>query len=406
MFLNINIGINSAIINLLKSTAEAISGDPFLNGGRTFMKANMFTFKNVNKVFKLATNLHIIRGTEYDTYTPGYGGSVSNRSWFTQFTSSILNWATDSHSRSSVMIAKMMADGVLEAYQNTDKGFVYIPTKDKRYFNSEGKFISENHERAYNQLLDQHEIAGIETIEDNGRRYISQPYTWEETNAIKEYADKRIIGTYDNLGKSILGNGVLGRLALMYFNWFPAAIRGIIGKGMFHETIFDYKMDNDGNLVKNMYFSEGMLTTLLVAVTKGIKPKDMSLMSQTQYEHRKRNIKRLITTISMGVLLKLLFDILVLEDDEDDDLIKGSVKGNRLLKNFDYASEGLFMFAYKDGLKRLNKPFPMVDAFSQVFDNGYGNTNLGAIRSRLPLYNSVNTVYEAIAGEKIGEEEE
>lgn len=48
----------------------------------------------------------------------------------------------------------------------------------------------------------------------------------------------------------------------------------------------------------------------------------------------------------------------------------------------------------------------MVDAFAQVFDNGYGNTNLGAIRSRLPLYNSVNTVYEAIAGEKIGEEEE
>ena len=90
---------------------------------------------------------------------------------------------------------------------------------------------------------------------------------------------------------------------------------------------------------------------------------------------------------------------------EDDDLIKGTIKGNRLLKNFDYASEGLFMFAYKDGLKRLNKPFPMIDAFSQVFDNGYGKTNLGAIKNRLPLYPSVNTIYEVITDENIGEEE-
>jgi len=63
------------------------------------------------------------------------------------------------------------------------------------------------------------------------------------------------------------------------------------------------------------------------------------------------------------------------------------------------------MFAYKDGLKRMNKPFPLIDAFSQVFDNGYGKTNFNAIKSRLPVYNSANTIHELVTGDKIGEEE-
>ena len=71
-----------------------------------------------------------------------------------------------------------------------------------------------------------------------GIEVMTTPYTMAEVNAIKEYADKRIIGSYDNLTKSILGNCVIGRMALMYLNWLPAALKGLVGKGMSHETIF------------------------------------------------------------------------------------------------------------------------------------------------------------------------
>ena len=49
-------------------------------------------------------------------------------------------------------------------------------------------------------------------------------------NAIKEYSDKRVAGSYDNLGGSIIKNFGAGRMAMTYFSWFPSAMKGLIGK--------------------------------------------------------------------------------------------------------------------------------------------------------------------------------
>jgi len=397
MFMNINVAMNSAIINTLKATVERISGDTFV--GKHLYSSYGYVMKNMKDCYKIASDLNIIRQTEYDTYSPGYKGAVTNKSFFTNFTSNILNWGTDSYSRTSAMIAKMKQDGILQAYTND----VYDDTKDRRFFNEDGTQTTEQ-KIFYESIKEIHRTQGIDMrIDEKGQEHLTRPYTLDESNAIKEWADKRIIGGYDNMVKSILSNSVLGRMALMYFNWFPAALKGLVGKGLNHETIFSYKYDADtGKLYKDLYFSEGILVTVYNIGKRAWQARDIRFWNHIQNQTQKQNLVRLMATIGLGVLLKVIYNFLVLDDDDEDDKY-GILPNYRILKNIDFASEGLIMFMYKDALQRLHKPFVMTDNISNIFDIQQKRININRLMNTVPMGSSLNVGTEIVTGSNINE---
>lgn len=396
MFLNVNVAINSALINTLKSTVETISNDQFV--GRNMMFGFKTAMKDMKTSYKRALDLQIIREGEHETYNPGYGGSVSNKSIFTSFTSNLLNWGTDSYVRTAVLLARMKEDGIIDAYVDD----VYDDTKDKRFFNADGSQTNKQ-KTLYEFMKHQHKLEDIEMIIDaNGNEHLSQCYTWEECNAIKEYADKRLIGGYSSTVKAIIGNSVLGRQALMYFNWFPSAFKGIVGSSMSHETIFKYLVDEQtGKVYKDLYFSEGMLRTLYHVGRRAWQSKSLNVFNHANGAYEKKNLARLMSTVSLGVFLKILYNFMIIDDDDKNDRY-GVLPNYRILKNIDYASEGLFMFLYTDGLQRIAHPFPLADNIFRILDNnGSMSSSFIALTQNVPLYSTVNAFTEVATGEKL-----
>ena len=159
MFLNVNVAINTGIINILKASVEAVAGDKFMGGH--LAKSFSYVFANLGKSYEIATDLQVIRHAEMHTYTPGMGGSVSNKSLATSYTSNILNWGTDSYVRVAALISRMKADGVFDAYTNTK----YDMLKDIRYFNADGT-QTVNQKTYYQTMLNIHKLDGL-TIDVN-----------------------------------------------------------------------------------------------------------------------------------------------------------------------------------------------------------------------------------------------
>ena len=395
MFMNLNVAINSALINTFKAVSETISNDQFV--GNNMLFGYKETMKHLPTAYKRAIDLQIIRESEHETYNPGYKGSVSNKSIATSFMSNILNWATDSFTRASVMTARMKQDGVLDAYVDD----VYDDTKDRRFFNADGTQTKEQ-KILYEYLKQQHRLEGIQMRTDDKKElHLAQPYTWEECNAIKEYADKRLIGGYSNTVKAIMGNSVLGRQALMYFNWFPSALKGMIGGSMNHETIFKYIVDEKtGKVYKDLYFSEGMLVTLVNVCKRLWQSKGKQGFSNINSKYEKQNLKRLFSTIAIGVLLKIIYNFMVVDDDDDDDEF-GFMPDYRIMKNLDYASEGMFLFLFTDGLQRMSNPFPLVDNITKIFDTQNRGFRIQYLWKNVPMYSSVNAITEVSTGDNL-----
>ena len=108
-------------------------------------------------------------------------------------------------------------------------------------------------------------------------------------------------------------------------------------------------------------------------------------------------MKRLFTTLALGVFMKVLYNFIVRDPDDEDDKY-GIVKPYRIIKNIDYAAEGLYMFMYKDGLQRLVKPFVLTDNISHIFDIQNKKVNLSQLVKTLPGGSTFDTVGEVATG--------
>lgn len=398
MFANINVAINISTINLLKSLTEKFAKDPFT--GKSFGKSLRYTMRNINKCFMLGVDSGIIRQTEQDTYRAGYAGSVSNKSWFTSYTAGLMTWASDAYFRVSTLISRLMDSGAIKGYDKDLQN--YDDTKDPRMFNEDGS-QTDAQKAFWNKMKEIHRSEGVALrVDNNGVEHLTRPFTMGEYNAIKEYSDKRVAGSYDNLGGSIIKNSVLGRMAMTYFSWFPSAMKGLIGKSMKHDSIYQYNVDDAGNVYKDVYFSEGMLTTLANIGKRAWRSRDLRVWNHVQNDFQRNNLKRMFATVGLGVMLKIAYNFLIISEWDDDDKY-GIVKEYRLLKNFDYAAEGLFAFMYSDALQRIWHPFPVVDGIASVFTDYKGRFNFNARRALayVPGANTVSAVMEVTTGSNL-----
>lgn len=389
---NINVGIQSMLINNYKLAIESLVGandeDSFIGGVKSNVAASAWVSANLGKAFDLAYDLHIIQSSEQSSYQAGYKGAVSNKNLFTSFVANVMNWATDSKTRTNIMVAVMKKDGCFDAMKYEDGKWTYDDTKDRRFFNEDGTQTA-NQKILYEQMIENHKIAGIEIIVDaNGNEHLSQPYDWEEANAIKEYADKRIIGSYDNLTKTLMGVEVVGKMGSMYFNWFMAAADNIMGKKHTVETIFKYKVDEGGRVFRDKMEVEGWartfgrLTALAITNRSFDSFRNMSTME-------KQNMRRFFFTVAMFSISLAIYHLLAADDDDPEDI--GIIdKRNRLLRNVKYATDSLFII--NDVLERMKNPFPLLDVFGRVVDdNGW---SFASLKRWIPFRGTYKTFYD------------
>ena len=102
-----------------------------------------------------------------------------------------------------------------------------------------------------------------------------------------------------------------------------------------------------------------------------------------------------------NLIYKDRYDEIPCDDDEDDKY--GILPNYRILKNIDFASEGLIMFMYKDALQRLHKPFVMTDNISNIFDIQQKRININRLINTVPMGSSINVGTEIVTGSNINE---
>ncbi len=385
MLLNVNVGIQSMLINNYKLLIESVIGgqeeDSFIGGVANNTSASAWVFANLGKAYSMAYDFHIIQNTEQSLTNAGWKGTKSNKTLFNQFTANLFNWGTDTKTRTNVLVAKMKKDGVIEAITfDKDGQWEYDDTKDKRFFNEDGS-QSDKQKALYTEMLKNHRIAGITLKNVNGEEHLSQPYDWDECNAIKEFADKRLIGSYDNTTKSLMGVEVLGRMATMYFNWFHAAIDNAIGKSHTIETIFQYRVDDQNNVFRDKMQVEGYFRTIAGIIADAGRSKDITRLWHPKNALEKQNIRRFAYTMALAAMMKILYSLIAIDDNDEDDTIGFIDKRNRFLKNLDYSANALTL--WQDVLERADSPIPLFNMISAIFDDGFRPK---AATRLLPLY--------------------
>jgi hypothetical protein len=398
MFLNVNIALLSGMINLMKTSIESLSGDKFM--GKHTGKAMRMVIANPNRYLNLGVDYHLIRMREADLYGAGRGGSVTNQSMFVSFKSAYLSWITDAVTRVSMVVNRMLTDGNIDAltYDKETGKHTYDDTKDIRFFNSDGT-QTEKQKALHQEMIKKHKVQEIDIrVDEKGNEHLTQPYDWAELNAMKEYADKRMIGAMDKRTQTFLSNYALGRLVMPYFSWFPAAWSSMFKSRMEHESIFKYEFDEvSGEVKKALYQSEGMLRGLYNVASRAIRDRDFSYWRNEMTPELQRNLlRRLTLTLTFFGAIKILFRLFTYDDDDEDkDRWWGVLPRTRLLRNIDYAADGLFAFVYADVLQRLKTPSPMLDAALRIFDDPKN------IITTVGIGTDINTFTEVATGETL-----
>ena len=195
-----------------------------LGGGET---------NDFKKARRLALDFQLINRNERDMLENPFL-NLTNKNIFQKAYAHLLNWGTDAAARMIAMVAIMKKDGTWDAYHYDEKtgDVIYTETKDKRFYDADGKQKTAKGEHAIKEYIRQKLIE--QGSQSNTEMGLTKGYDFELIEGtMKWYADKYIIGTMDETSKPIIGNRFIGA-AMSNFKVF--SFSRLFNAGVFAET--------------------------------------------------------------------------------------------------------------------------------------------------------------------------
>jgi len=408
MSLNFNIGILSATTNAAYAFVEGITNNiSEMFGVEVFgPKANQLLaasgefFTKYNLVSQLAFDYKTFSTEDYEMIQHRMH-QKTKRTIFSTFYVNWLNWATDLYARSTAMVAMMKNEGTFDAhYYDQETGEVgYDVLKDNRIYEDgvltdKGRqFAKDLRERLIADGLQDDSIAVVE----DGQYMPTRAYDRFEGTKFKAYANRYIVGNYDNKSKPVFGNVIVGRLFGMFKNFMTNRINNAFIRGQYVDGLGQYVTrleisDVDG---KPAYvtkweaeFVEGYLKTITRTLNEAIKARDIRYWHNLN-DSEKRNVIKGGVNLSAWLFMLIVYSMLV-GDDWDEAEKEGKIPPYRILKNFKYSYQSLLAVPLL--FEAAKNPFAIVDISTGLFTDIYGNFDL----SRYPGKTQFNSISEAI----------
>lgn len=392
MTMNFNIGVLSAITNasysfveaLTNSIAGMVGSDVYGPGLKNLTTSSMDFFTNYNLVSQLAHDYRVFNSEDYEMIEHRTH-QKTKRHILSNFYINWINWATDVYARSTSLVAVMKTDGTYDAHEyNKESGTIkYNPLKDKRFF-VDGKLTDSGKALAISlrkRLIIDKLQDDKNAITVDGVIMPTRAYSIKEGRKFKVYANRYIIGNYDNKSSAPLGNVFVGRLFMMFKKFAESRINAAfisktkvdgLGKFVAYKT-----KDSDG---KDVWLTkwehemvEGYLVTIKNALFDAYKAKDIHFWQKLDGSE-KTNIIRGITTLSTYIFMAIIYSLLVADDWDDKEKNKNKLPPLRILKNFKYSYQSLFVLPLL--LESFEHPFAAIDIVTGLFTDTFGNYKL------------------------------
>jgi hypothetical protein len=254
------IGIKSMVWNgvqlFITGTANRIAANGHFTIGQA-MKAMQYSWTHQELMIKMMREFNMIDRGEWDMLqNPTLIKSES--AWWQQYYTSYVNYYADLQARGVAMFAEMMKEGSFGSYSLGENGkVVYDETKDGRLY-KDGKITEEGRllklaikkdliEQGFMSQDDEKLTRGHDIVDANNFKYIS---------------DKWIVGSYDNISKSLASQHYVGRAAIKFRQFAASRLENLGVLTPNYKTEMGQKRvitrDEDGNV---MYDADGVPLT-------------------------------------------------------------------------------------------------------------------------------------------------
>jgi len=383
----LGIGIFSMIFNmnrvLTESLASTISGNEHIMPKlKYFLQAGKMMFTDFKKVKTLSKDMQLWDSDERDMTSSPFRNPVNKKIYDEAFMN-ILNWATDTFTRSLAMVAVLKREGSYEAYgYDEESGEVtYDETKDKKWYNSDGTLKEESKDE-FLLLKSQLEEKGLVK---NGK--LLRGFSDVDTHNMKYIADKYLIGSFSPETRAMIGNRWLGKISGQ-FRLF--SIDRLNNAGMFGNT-YSTKLGGkekavtleDGTIVsrRERREMESMLESVKASWDSIVKfgnytPREFSKWYNEQTPERKFNLAKTFIQLTMFAIMASLSS--ALRDDKD--------KNKKMDRQFSkFIGDILIMGTIGDFIR---SPFPSIDALVR-FMNGSNLTQFVPLSGAVKEYSEI-----------------
>ena len=197
----------------------------------------------------------------------------------------------------------------------------------------------------------------------------------QKTNEIARY----LYGNYDQESKNALQNTALGASAMMYKNWLVPALKRRYGKKQ-----YNYLLDKE---TEGYYRTASKFLWQLITDLKASEFNYKARKGELE-EYELANLRKAITEMTIFGVLTILFSILDMFDEDDDE------DSNWFLQMAEYTARRL-----KSELGTIMPTLDIIDEAFRIYENPMVSIRtLKSLRDLLGLLNPFN--YEFIAGEE------
>lgn len=389
MTMNFNIGVLSATTNAAYAFIEGISTNiskglgyqVYGPGAEHLLSSSGTFFKDYNLVSQLAHDFRVFNSEDYEMIQHRIH-QQTKRSLFSSYYINWLNWATDVYARSTSMVAIMKMEGSYNAheYDKATGTVKYNPLKDERFFKKgvltpEGKALA-------GALVQRLRRQGLQddanAITHEGFVLPTQAYDLDEQAKFKAYANRFIVGNYDNKSAALLGNVFLGRLFSMFKKFMESRINNALIHGQYVKGSGQYVVeeretkDIDGSTVYitkwESVMVEGYLRTIFRTMNEAVAARDLKYWSKLQ-DYEKANVVKGATNIAGFIFMSLIYSLLV-SDDWDENENDHKLPPLRVLKNFKYSYQSLLAVPLL--YEAVQNPFALIDISTGLFVDSFG----------------------------------
>lgn len=246
---------------------------------------------------------------DFSSVMSGYHRYGNTSIFKTRFAFGLLNmgdWAT----RSQVLVAQMMKDGVWEAYSMDEDGnLVYDETKDKRFQGENGKLLKETLKKS---------LAEEDGLNPDGT--MRRAYDSRQSESMKFEADS-IVGGFDRETRGLYNYWALGKLLGLFKTWLPARLNKGFDSQFINEVAGDYEIVEDSDGEKQFVWKgkqmEGIMFSML-HVAFNLKQMLAKAEKAEMNQNQKENLMRAMGD-TMFISLAFLSSTAIAEALGDDD---------------------------------------------------------------------------------------
>ena len=359
------------------------------------VKALKYVLTDFKKARHLAYKYQLIERSERDILNSIFI-KKTYKNMFSSQIAHVLNWATDAWARMLAMTAMMVKAGTWDAHVYNPKTgeSTFVESKDKRFFDENGKYKSEEakalHKALKERMVNQGILKSIDDKLERGYDYVLA------NNVLKWYGDKFIIGGMDDLSKGIASNQFIGAMLSQYRMF---SFERLHNAGLFaHQrkvttgTGFKVVKDEDGQYIseKELSDSDGMWQAVMSSFKYLLSRKKLSGKEwwvQNSPIRRHNIAKACIHVAFVAIIMGMIRGFA----DDDDDRQTAKNKGDR----FNWLVNDVILLFETPGF--FASPMPAVDMVLNLFNVGVGKKNVDVLMRWTGPVNAFNESSEFVS---------